>query len=87
LGSTISRRQILSSGVAASLSRPHAGGAAPGAKSNVVLILADDLGINGHLTIRTPYLDRMCAEGVQFSNFYSAACVCTPSRAALPTGR
>jgi arylsulfatase A-like enzyme len=59
---------------------------------NVVIIFADDLGYGdlgcyGHPTIRTPELDRMAAEGMKFTQFYSAAPVCTPSRAALMTGR
>jgi len=59
---------------------------------NVIVIFADDLGYGdlgcfGHPTIRTPNLDRMAAEGVKLTQFYAASSVCTPSRAALMTGR
>jgi len=59
---------------------------------NVVLVFVDDLGYGdlgsyGHPTIRTPRLDQMAAEGVKLTSFYAAASVCTPSRAALMTGR
>ena len=59
---------------------------------NIVVIFCDDLGYGdlscfGHPTIKTPNLDRMAAEGVRLTQFYSASPVCTPSRAALMTGR
>ena len=69
-------------------------GQAPDAqrKPNIVVIFADDLGygdlgVYGHPTIQTPHLDRMAGEGQKWTNFYVGASVCTPSRAALLTGR
>lgn len=62
------------------------------AQPNIVIIYADDLGYGdlgcyGSPVIRTPNLDRMAAEGLRFTDFYSGAEVCTPSRTALLTGR
>ena len=59
---------------------------------NVIIITADDLGYGdlgsyGHPTIRTPALDRLAAEGQRWTSFYAQAPVCSPSRAALLTGR
>ncbi|MEE2792288.1 MAG: sulfatase [Acidobacteriota bacterium] len=59
---------------------------------NIVIISADDLGYGdlgsyGHPTIRTPNLDRMATEGQRWTSFYAQAPVCSPSRAALLTGR
>ena len=59
---------------------------------NIVFILADDMGYGdlgsfGGTKIRTPNIDRHAAEGVRFTNFYVAAPVCAPSRAAIMTGR
>ncbi|XP_053410990.1 N-acetylgalactosamine-6-sulfatase isoform X2 [Nycticebus coucang] len=59
---------------------------------NIVLMLMDDmgwgdLGVYGEPSRETPNLDRMAAEGTLFPNFYSANPLCSPSRAALLTGR
>jgi arylsulfatase A-like enzyme len=61
-------------------------------KPNMIVVFCDDLGygdlsVFGHPTIHTPNLDRMAAEGQKWTQFYVAASVCTPSRAALMTGR
>jgi arylsulfatase len=84
----LSRRELLSSAVAAAAAPLLQAAAAP---PNIIFILCDDLGF-GDLgsygsKIRTPNLDRMAAEGVRFTNFCSADPVCSPSRAALLTGR
>uniref|UniRef100_A0A5F8A530 N-acetylgalactosamine-6-sulfatase n=1 Tax=Macaca mulatta TaxID=9544 RepID=A0A5F8A530_MACMU len=59
---------------------------------NILLLLMDDmgwgdLGVYGEPSRETPNLDRMAAEGMLFPNFYSANPLCSPSRAALLTGR
>ncbi|MEM6468109.1 MAG: sulfatase-like hydrolase/transferase [Planctomycetota bacterium] len=59
---------------------------------NFLIILCDDLGWGdlqnyGHPHIKTPNLVRMADEGMRFTNFYSAAPVCSPSRVGLLTGR
>jgi arylsulfatase A len=61
-------------------------------RPNVVIILADDMGmgdlgfLNGG-TSSTPTLDALARTGIWFSNGYSASPVCAPARAALLTGR
>lgn len=60
-------------------------------KPNFIVIFADDqgyqdLGCFGSPLIKTPNIDKMAAEGMRFTDFYSASSVCTPSRAALLTG-
>lgn len=67
---------------------PTTAGAAP---PNVVIIYCDDLGYRdigcfGAPEIQTPNIDRIAAEGVRMTDFYSAYCVCSASRASLLTG-
>lgn len=57
------------------------------ARPNILFILGDDwgwgdLGCFGHPLAATPHLDQLAAEGTRFSQFYVAAPVCSPSRAA-----
>lgn len=61
-------------------------------RPNFVIIFVDDMGYGdascyGHPTILTPNLDQMAAEGMKMTQFYCASPVCSPSRAALLTGR
>ena len=58
---------------------------------NVIIVLTDDqgyadVGVFGAQGFTTPNLDRLAAEGVQLTNFYVGAPICSPSRAALMTG-
>ncbi len=84
-GSALSRRSFLAS-VAAPALLP-----AQGRKPNIILILADDLGYGdlgcyGQQRIQTPYLDRLAAEGMRFTDAYAGSTVCAPSRCCLMTG-
>ena len=65
-------------------------------KPNIILILADDLGFNdvsyynggaADGSLLTPHIDSLAEEGVAFLNGYAASPVCSPSRAAIMTGR
>lgn len=67
-------------------------GADDSVKPNIVLVLADDLGVNdlhcyGRKDHRTPKLDALAAAGVRFTTAYTAQPICSPSRAALMTGK
>ncbi len=75
------RQEATPTQAAARRQRPH-----------IVLILADDLGygdvgVYGCPDIRTPGIDGLAAQGVRFTHFYASAPECTPTRAALLTGR
>ena len=59
---------------------------------NVVLILVDDLGwmdlsCQGSRYFETPHIDRLAADGMRFTDAYAACAVCSPTRAAVQTGR
>ncbi|XP_069116833.1 steryl-sulfatase-like [Argopecten irradians] len=59
---------------------------------NIIIMLADDLGFGdlsgfGNTTLPTPHIDKLMKEGVKLTHHLAAASVCTPSRAALLTGR
>ncbi|CAN7937193.1 unnamed protein product [Ixodes hexagonus] len=61
-------------------------------KPNFIIMIMDDmgwgdLGVLGHPAKETPNIDRMAAEGMLFTDFYTASPLCSPSRAALLTGR
>lgn len=61
-------------------------------RPNFVVILCDDLGYGdlgcyGHPSIKTPHLDKLASQGMRFTDCYSAAPVCSPSRAGLMTGK
>ncbi len=65
---------------------------APETPPNVVVILIDDLGwldtgVYGSTFYETPHIDRLAAEGVRFTEFYTASSVCSPTRASLMTGK
>ncbi len=75
-----------------------AGGMAPlplrgqPAPPNIIVVLVDDLGwadlsVQGSSYFETPHLDGLAAQGVRFTDAYAAAAICSPSRAALLTGR
>ena len=59
---------------------------------NIVVVLCDDLGYGdlecyGHPHIKTPHINTLATEGIRFTDFYSAAPVCSPARVGLLTGR
>jgi len=61
-------------------------------RPNIIIYLTDDLGygdlpVYGHPFMKTPHLDRFAREGVLMTDMHAAASVCSPSRAAILTGR
>jgi arylsulfatase A len=89
------RRELLGmAGAAGALTAGRTAAAATptGRRSNFIVILCDDLGFGdiepgGGRLIKTPHLARMAREGVQLTDYYAPHNLCTPSRAAMLTGR
>lgn len=68
------------------------GAADVSAKTNIVFIMIDDLGwmdlaCQGNALVETPNIDRLAAQGMRFTDNYAAAPVCSPTRAAIMTGK
>jgi len=86
----LTSRILLGPIVAVALAFALVAGSATAAQPNVVILLADDLGwadVGYHDgEIETPSIDRLAEEGVRLEHFYSAP-ICSPTRAALVTGR
>lgn len=85
----MSRTLLLAAIIAPAVPLPAAD---PPRPPNVVVILADDLGWTdlgcyGSDLHETPHLDRLARDGVRFTQAYSACTVCSPTRAALLTGK
>ncbi len=85
----LNRRELLTPALAARFAPALM--AAADRPPNVILILTDDqgwyeIGVNGNTDIHTPVMDRLASEGVRFTQFYASP-VCSPTRAALMTGR
>jgi arylsulfatase A-like enzyme len=91
----LTRRQFVAGAVGAATTLAAAGQERRGPvgdRPNILFILADDLGwadlsCYGRPDYETPNLDRLAKQGVRFTNAYSAAPVCTPTRVGFHTGR
>jgi len=92
--SKFSRREFVAGAAGIALATQYDGLAATvqSERPNILFILADDMGWGdlscyGRPDYKTPNLDRLASEGVKFTNAYSAAPVCTPTRVGFMTGR
>jgi arylsulfatase A-like enzyme len=89
----LSRRQFIGTVVAATAAASVVNTSVDAAsRPNIVFILADDMGwadlsCYGRPDYKTPNIDRLALEGLRFTNAYSAAPVCTPTRVGWITGR
>ncbi len=92
--SRVSRREFIAGavGTAAATSALAQPPTRTSARPNILFILADDMGWGdlscyGRPDYQTPNLDRLASQGMRFTNAYSAAPVCTPTRVGFHTGR
>ncbi|HEY2838301.1 MAG TPA: sulfatase, partial [Pirellulales bacterium] len=88
MGQTILRFALLTAFLLAPLAAVRGAETRP----NIILVFADDLGINdlgcyGRKDLHTPNLDRLATQGMRFTCAYTAQPICSPSRAALMTGK
>jgi arylsulfatase A-like enzyme len=91
----VTRRRLIAGGLGVAFVPAVAGAAGREGREgrpNLLVVLADDLGwadlsCYGSPDVRTPHLDGLAAEGIRFTDAYSAAPVCSPTRFALYTGR
>ncbi len=91
-GSIVQRCFLVSVFIALSASGFHAARAQEADRPNLLVILVDDLGVGdlacyGAKDLRTPAIDRLASRGVRLENFYANCPVCSPTRAALLSGR
>src|SRR5688500_19362668 len=90
--SNLTRREFIGASVAAASTAGFARSAGAAPHPNILFILADDLGWGdlscyGRPDYETPSLDKLASQGIRFTNAYSAAPVCTPTRVGFHTGR
>ncbi|MEP7148849.1 MAG: sulfatase-like hydrolase/transferase [Acidobacteriota bacterium] len=88
----VTRRQFVAGAIGATVAGSLSTSGVAQTRPNVLFILADDLGWGdlscyGRPDYRTPHLDKLAAQGMKFTNAYSAAPVCTPTRVGFHTGR
>lgn len=88
----MSRKQRLVTMVVSALAAGVQATAAPGTRTNLVLIMTDDqgawsVGCYGNSEARTPVLDKMAAGGIRMTRAFATTPVCSPSRATFFTGR
>ncbi|MEU6863820.1 sulfatase-like hydrolase/transferase [Streptomyces sp. NPDC046876] len=91
LGLAVTANAAVAEQATAAVAAPETTAQAGTRPPNFVVVLADDLGYGelgayGQKLITTPRLDRLAAEGLRFTDAYSTAAVCAPSRCSLLTG-